>query len=287
MKSSSTNSGGPTPDRDFRHFLQAELGRRCARNPHYSLRAFAQRLGVDHASLSQLLRGKRRLTPATIEKLGARLGLGPQRISFFVAGARLCRVGDRHPANHSEVKQLASDAASIVAEWQHFAILELVRLRDFRPDSRWIARILGLTPDNVNIAVSRLVRLRLLAMTADDRWVDLSGDAVADIDDFHEVTVNRLAEQVRQLWLSAGQRTPHHMRHYTSTTVAVAQSRVVDVLDLIERFRSELAGLLARDEPRDDVYRLDIAFFPLTNLVDKENDDGTTRNAVSGSREEP
>jgi len=52
----------PTEATSFRLRLQAELARRCAGNPRYSLRAFARRLGVDHSTLSQLLRGRRALT---------------------------------------------------------------------------------------------------------------------------------------------------------------------------------------------------------------------------------
>jgi hypothetical protein len=57
--------------------------------------------------------------------------------------------------------------------WYHFAILELTRLQDFQPDSRWIARVLGLNPDEVNIALARLMRLGLLEMvsTSDTREV--------------------------------------------------------------------------------------------------------------------
>ena len=59
----------PTARESFRERLQRELAQRCARNPRYSLRGFANFLGVDHATLSQLLRGKRAVTPASIRWL--------------------------------------------------------------------------------------------------------------------------------------------------------------------------------------------------------------------------
>jgi transcriptional regulator with XRE-family HTH domain len=65
----------PSESTCFRHFLQAELGRRCARNPQYSLRAIANYLAIDHATISQMLRGKRPLTARAISRLGTRLGL--------------------------------------------------------------------------------------------------------------------------------------------------------------------------------------------------------------------
>lgn len=59
----------------FREVLQEELIRRRARNPRYSLRAFARALALDHSSLSQLLRGRRRVTTRAIRRIGAILRL--------------------------------------------------------------------------------------------------------------------------------------------------------------------------------------------------------------------
>jgi plasmid maintenance system antidote protein VapI len=63
----------------FAAVLRAELTRRCARNPSDSLRAFARALEADHATLSQILRGRRALTRDTILQLGERLGLDAPR----------------------------------------------------------------------------------------------------------------------------------------------------------------------------------------------------------------
>src|ERR1700722_13528593 len=40
---------------DFRKFLQQELARRCAKNPGYSLRAFATSLQINPSTLSHIL----------------------------------------------------------------------------------------------------------------------------------------------------------------------------------------------------------------------------------------
>src|SRR5215831_1953478 len=77
-----------SPSSGFRLFLQSELARRCSSNPQYSLRSFALQLGINHSTLSQLLRGKRALTPRMIKTLGARLGLRPEEIEAFVARER-------------------------------------------------------------------------------------------------------------------------------------------------------------------------------------------------------
>lgn len=124
----------------FRTFLQHELDRRQTRNPRYSLRAFARSLGFDHASLSQILRGRRRLTPRLIRRLGARL----------------------------QVPRLAVELHC--ADENERALAAVVAHPSFRPDSRWLAKLLGIPIDEVNVALQRLVRTGALVMGGNE-WV--------------------------------------------------------------------------------------------------------------------
>lgn len=153
-----------SPSYSFRLRLQSELARRCAGNPQYSLRAFALHLGIDHSTLSQLLRGKRRLTAAAIHTLGSKLKLDPDEVESYLAHDRRWPVAD---PSADEATRLTRDAAEMIADWYHYAILELTRLDSFRADSSWVARVLGISTDEVNIALVRLCHLGLLAMEGD------------------------------------------------------------------------------------------------------------------------
>ncbi|MCI0389292.1 MAG: DUF4423 domain-containing protein [Acidobacteria bacterium] len=181
----------------FRLYLQAELARRCSSNAQYSLRSFALHLGINHSTLSQLLRGKRPLTPRTIEKLGLRLGLERAEIEAFVAYETLSNTSPSVVSN--QIRQLANDAARLLSDAVHRTILELTQLEDFKPDSRWIARVLNLPVDEVNIALTRLIRLGLLEMTSHNRWLDRSGTAGTGNDNFARLIIERLSEEVRKL----------------------------------------------------------------------------------------
>ncbi|MBI3406181.1 MAG: TIGR02147 family protein [Acidobacteria bacterium] len=254
----------------LRSFLQQELARRCAKNPQYSLRAFARQLGMDHSTLSQVLRRKRALTPEVIRKLGARLRLDRASVSSFVEHER--QFGAGPSSAQREVQQLTHDTVNLVSDWYHYAILELVRLKEFRPDTRWIARVLGITTDEVNVALQRLIRLGMLDMRSRKEWVDSSGDTAASFDDFTHAAIQHLSEQVRKLSLSAVRGVPAGYREHSSTTLAVSTVRLPEALERIARFRRELAGLLERDAERDDVYQLEINLFPVTTLKhNKEN----------------
>jgi hypothetical protein len=124
----------------FREILEHELQRRCARNPRYSLRAFARALAVDHSALSQLLRGRRRMTTRAIRQIGAMLRLDSHEIEMHCA------------------------------EENDAALLRVIDTDLFRADSRRLASVLGIPMDEVNVSLQRLLRLGALRMTAANRW---------------------------------------------------------------------------------------------------------------------
>jgi len=121
----------------FRHLLQRELDDRRNRNHRYSLRAFARSLRCDHSTLSQILRGRRALTPSAVRQFAARLRVAAREAESYCLEA---------------------------------AILRLVRRTSFRADSRDIARRIGASADDVNIVLQRLVRNRNLSMRGPE-WV--------------------------------------------------------------------------------------------------------------------
>ncbi|HVR41421.1 MAG TPA: helix-turn-helix domain-containing protein [Thermoanaerobaculia bacterium] len=125
----------------FRAVLQSEFDRRIARNPRYSLRAFARTIAVDHATISRFLRGRRRLTARAIRRIGT-----------------LLRVHDVEAHCSAENDR---------------ALLALLARPNFHTNTRWIAMRLGITIDDVNLSLQRLLRERRLLMASRDRWQEV------------------------------------------------------------------------------------------------------------------
>lgn len=126
----------------FRRRLERAFLRRKAINSRYSLRSFARSLGIDHATLSQAMRGRRRVTARTIRSWGPRLGLSASEM----------------------------DAACLVEN--EAAVLAALRDARFRADSRWLAVTQNIPLDDVNIALQGLLRKRLLRMHSKNSWLD-------------------------------------------------------------------------------------------------------------------
>jgi transcriptional regulator with XRE-family HTH domain len=256
-----------TPETSFRLFLQSELARRCARNPQYSLRAFALHLGVDHSTLSQWLRGRRPIMRRSIEALGTALGVTPAAIASYVDHS------GREPedAPFTAAGLLSGDTVSLIADWYHFAILELTRLQDFRADSRWIARVLDISVDEVNMALQRLIRLYLLEMSSAERWIDKSGDASVGVDTLPDDTISRLHHQTGERSIAAVRGVPITLREHVSITMAISSRALPRAFELAARFRQQLVELL-QDGETDDVYQIEVAMFPITALKRERKD---------------
>jgi predicted enzyme related to lactoylglutathione lyase/plasmid maintenance system antidote protein VapI len=179
----------PAAPTTFAAVLRAELTRRCARNDRYSLRAFARALGTDHATLSQLLRGKRQMTAENVTQLGQKLGLTPEAIDAFVRDARAAQSAPSSPS-------VALDAARIVQDPLAHALLGLVSTEDFRSDTRFLAQMLDSTPDEVNLTVQLLVRFGMLQLTSDQGWRDVTGAGQLDPEAFERAVWEHAARRL-------------------------------------------------------------------------------------------
>src|SRR6185503_7871146 len=110
------------------------------KNPRYSLRALARSMETDHSTLSQIIRGRRRATMRVIRSLGPKIGL------------------------------MAQDIDAMCVSENDAAVLDVIARPSFRPDTRWIATIAGITIDDVNVSLQRLLYHGAIEMRAQNEW---------------------------------------------------------------------------------------------------------------------
>lgn len=152
--------------------MEAFAARRSV-NRRYSVRAFAVLLGVDHASLSQIMRGKRSVPVEQIPAWSRKLKLTAEEGAVYSAVARLADENAR--AREEQLRHWAAEMLALLNGPEHREILRLARTKTFKSDSRWVAAQIGVDVDEVNIALSRLLRLGLLEADRDGVWRDKTG----------------------------------------------------------------------------------------------------------------
>jgi transcriptional regulator with XRE-family HTH domain len=153
---------------EFRERLTREFEARQAANPRYSLRAFAAFLDTDHSTFSQILRGRRRIPAGQLRHWARKLHLTPEEIAVYVAAQHVPGIEVRDREEH--LRHWTAEGLAIVNDPCHWQIAVLTRTHGFRGDSRLIAKQVGVSVDRVNVALARLLRLRLLEVKPRDKW---------------------------------------------------------------------------------------------------------------------
>jgi transcriptional regulator with XRE-family HTH domain len=156
----------------FSKLLEHEFQRGKEKNAKYSLRAFAAFLRTDHSPLSQILRDKRNPSQEQIENWCKRLGISTAERQIYGALERLPDAATLR--QQEQLRHWTAEGLLLISKPVHLGILQLLRRPEFHSDVRWIAKQLGTNADEVNDAVSRLLRLRLLELR-NNQWKDLTG----------------------------------------------------------------------------------------------------------------
>lgn len=260
---------------DFRSYLQQELLRRCKANARYSLRAFAGFLDVESSALSKILNGKRALSPVMFDRMSGRLGLDPEQAEALRPG-KLRRARGGRPEHEAHVaapeyRELSLDLFQAIAEWYHYAILELTQVKGFESNPRWVARALGITVSEVNIAVERLQRLEMLEIDRRGRWKDVSGAVTNVKNELTSIALRKLQKQVLEKAVAALDEVPVVRRDQSSMTMAVDSRRLPEARARIAHFRRELCAFLKAGKSADQVYHLSVSLYPVS--FPKENSD--------------
>ena len=244
---------------EFKAWLQAEFSQRSRRNPRYSVRAFARLLQMDPSSVSQLLSGKRRASTKVIAAACDRLSARPEIRDAQMRAARVRRLA----AEPAELPtRIAADAFAAIADWHHYAILELTFVDGFDPDPKWIARELRIGVAEARAAVDRLLRLGLLR-----REGGRLGKSARFTTNYEEgFTAPALKELQRQILaqaLAAIDGAAPEDKDITSMTMAIDPDRLPEARRRIRAFRRELCAYLEQGKPTR-VFTLGLQLFPVS-----------------------
>ena len=257
---------------DFREVLQAELVARIRRNPRYSLRKFSRHLGVDHSRLSKILRGQRPLSPELVREFGQRLNLEPSAIELFQHSQPRRRKAPARAPRRNFVP-IPLDAFEVIEDWRHYALLELMKLSDFEPDLRYVARKLGISVPEARAYQERLQRVGLLRVEENGTWADTtSGFSTHEIGpEFTSYAHKRSQRRTLAHAQQALDQVDIRHRDQSSVMMATSRSKLAAAKVLIRKFRLSLCEFLEDCEDKDSVYQLSVSLFPLLDLV-KEGD---------------
>lgn len=238
-----------------------------AKNPSFSLRAFARRLDIPPSALSYLLKGKRRLTARMADKLAAQLHLSPSEKKELLG--QVDQVLRRKQRGQEEIEhlELKSKNFELISERIHFAILSLMKTKDFQFDTNWMAIRLKTSPSEVERALKNLMDLKIITVSEEGTLKRLAPPLQASgLDKTASITRAHLndLESIREQVVLPNQK----LRDYSSYTIPMNPKLLPQVQKIICRAQDEIFQLAQEEGDMTEVYRLNTFFYPLTDIND-------------------
>lgn len=236
--------------------LREEFTTRQKRNARYSLRAFARALQIHSSTLSAIMSGKRKITPQQAQRILRVLEIPPKERKVILLNL-MSEGKDAQIFYHT----LSDDIFSVVASWEHFALLSCLDLTSTGQTEKALAAKLKISETEAREALLRLKRFNLV-LQVDNLW-HATGKSFTTND---QVPSEACRQNNREYITKALASLENHSvedRDISGITMAISSKKLPAAKKIIQNFRREMAEFLETD-PKDEVYRLNIQLFPLS-----------------------
>ena len=238
-------------------------------NPHYSLRAYARDIGIHPATLSQIIKGNRPLPQKDSNTVATRLNLGPVERSLFIESlTRNKSTLDQIKVSPIDTRLMLDESYyKIIAEWEHYALLELFHLKDFGRTKEEVAHHLDLTMNRTEVVINDLVVCRLLEIDDDGLLSKVHSD-VRTTEDITSQALRESHKETLQMGIEKLEKISTELRDFSSSTLALDLKKLPEAKIIIREFRQKMAALLEEGD-KTEIYQLAIQFYPLTKTKEK------------------
>ena len=266
----------------YRNFLRSVLAERTGKNPSYSLRAFANQLGVSHATLSQVIRGNKNFSYDRALEVGSRLGLEKNELEYFSLSVQFEtakspeskrsiqeKMNTIRPASAAKVYDLSVDYFKTISDWYHFAILQLTRLKSFSFTPKNIAKRLKISTVEAETAIERLMRLELLEKISETKYARAENRLMIS-SPHQDQAINKFHQQFLEKAIDALHSQTPKEKITGSETFAISPQRVDQVRALTEEYFKKILKFAGDQKDPTEIYHLQVNFFRLTQPDGKE-----------------
>jgi predicted transcriptional regulator len=245
----------------FKDFIFDELEKRKEVNHRYSLRGMAKMLEISPGILSLYIKGKRKVTPEMIEHIGVKLGLGLEEVESFLKFEKF------KTSEVIEYSQLELDKFKLVSEWYFGTIMQLPLLSDFEHSRSWVAKKLGLKTNVVKEAMSTLERMGLIEIDKKTKeWRKIVKGVISNVvpEKTSEAAKRNMVQQHQQS-LYALEHLGKNLRDHSGMTLPISKEDLPKAKEMIKKFRRQFLKEMSKNPNKDDVFQLNVSFFPLTS----------------------
>ncbi len=247
--------------RYWQQILKDELDLRKGKNHSYSLRSFAKHLDLSPAQLSQVMSGKRTLTPKIAEQICKKLGFKDLEKEKFIYSSLSVE-----SENDAVSTQLAHDEFALISDWYHFAILSLAEVKNSKANPIWVSKRLGISHIEAKEALERLIRLGIIEIK--EGKINQIKKSLRTTTDVPSLAIRKYHHQNLKNASQKLEDVEVELREFTSITTAIDTKNILEAKKLINEFKRKLSTLLEKGNPTE-VYTFSAQLFPVSIKEDK------------------
>ena len=244
----------------------------------FTWREFARMAGFSSSvHLKYVSEGRFNLGEDAVERVAKAMGLGGNRLEYFRAMVAFDHavtdnikkeIFDRmlSIAKQSNAKVIEGDAFRYFDSWKNPVLRELAPAM---PGAKPLALARACRPKisaaEVSESLNFLVKANLLSKDADGNYVQTDKYVTAGPMEAAPVAIRGLHRQMGEIALEAIEGVPQSERHFSGVTLGITRSAYDEIIAVIDDCRRKIIEIATRDDSTDEVYRLNMQFFPMTN----------------------
>lgn len=240
--------------------LLETLDSKKQKNSQYSMRTFASHLGVNSGILSQILKGKRRISKKQALKFIDSLDLTEDQkdgiLEPFLIEERIKEAQEKERTLFDHQKFSPSEL------WKVYAILNLVKTDNFKLAIDIIAKRLGFMKEETSDLMTKIFAQKLLIFTENGKLIR-SSHSLRTIDNQKNESLQQGHLINCELASQALKETKISERDFTSVTLPMNPQKMEEARGIIRNFQKELCILL-ESGTCTEVYKLNVQLYPLS-----------------------
>ncbi|MBD3241060.1 MAG: TIGR02147 family protein [Chitinivibrionales bacterium] len=258
---------------DYRKFLADYLQAAKKTRPELSHRYIQRHMGVSSSGfLSNVIKGKKNLTPAMATRLVRVLKL-PKEESRYFECLVLFNQAKSHDERHEYLTRLRSrmpraltpKQMTLFSKWYYVVVREMLSYVNFSDDYESLASEIAppITVQQAKEAVRTLTDIGLVRRGSGGLYVQ-ADNAIATDDEVRSADLASFQLHTMDMAKNALRKTPGEQRDISTLTVSMSEKNFERFKGEIQRFRKHLASLACNDQAPDGVYQINIQLFPMT-----------------------
>lgn len=244
----------------------------------FTWREFTRLAGFSSSvHLKYVSEGRFNLGEDAVERVAKAMGLSGNRLEYFRAMVEFDHavtdnikkeIFDRmlSIAKQSNAKVIEGDAFRYFDSWRNPVLRELApAMPGAKPLALAKACRPKVTAAEVSESLNFLVKANLLKKDAAGNYKQSDKIVTAGPMAAASVAVRGLHRQMGEIALDAIEGVPQSERHFSGVTLGITRGAYDEIIAVIDDCRRKIIEIATRDDATDEVYRLNVQFFPMTN----------------------